>query len=311
LAEAILHLGSSVVSASQVNLANAVAAFASTASLSPPDATLSAGQQLGAALIEAGAPEAIRAACNDGTDDSPTVVPQTIEALAGALFPGEPEDRAASAAAALIMSLSAAQSAAAMPLLPTRVHLFFRNVQGVWACTNPACSGAHWTEPNIPVGRLFDRPTTTCECGSRVLEMLYCEPCGDIFLGGYRRSLGQNSWSLVPDDPNIEKAPDHSANDRTYDNYAVYWPSQLADGTLRQPQRDTWTQEGVQRKWRMARYDHRTGEIEMPAAVPMPRDGSITSLPCTGIRCLFARLFRVRATNGRRFVHIARLTGAE
>ena len=93
--------------------------------------------------------------------------------------------------------------------------------------------------------------------------MLYCEPCGDIFLGGYRRTLGQNIWSLVPDDPNIEKAPDHSANDRNYDNYAVYWPSRLADGTLRQPQRDTWRQEGVQRQWRMARYDHRTGEIEI------------------------------------------------
>lgn len=263
LAEPIRHLGSSVVSASETDVANAVAAFASAASLSPPNGALSAGQQLGAALVEAGAPEAIRAACNDGTDDSPTVVPQTIEALAGSLFPGEPQERAASAAAALVMSLSAAQSATAAPLLPTRVHMFFRNVQGVWACTNPACSGAHWTEPNIPVGRLFDRPTTTCECGSRVLEMLYCEPCGDIFLGGYRRSLGQNSWSLVPDDPNIEKAPDHSANDRSYDNYAVYWPSRLADGTLRQPQRNSWRQEGVQRQWRMARYDHRTGEIEI------------------------------------------------
>lgn len=63
---------------------------------------------------------------------------------------------------------------------------------------------------------------------------------------GYRRTLGQN-WSLVPDDPNIEKAPDHSANDRNYDNYAVYWPARLADGTLRQPQRSTWRQEGVHR----------------------------------------------------------------
>ncbi len=263
LAGPILHLGSSVASASDADVTNAVAAFTSTASLSPPDSTLSPGQQLGAALVEAGAPEAIRAACNDGTDDNPTVVPQTIDALGESLFPAEPRERAASAAAALVMSLSAAQSAAGAPLLPTRVHLFFRNVQGVWACTNPACSGAHWAEPNIPVGRLFDRPTTTCECSSRVLEMLYCEPCGDIFFGGYRRMLGQNSWSLVPDDPNIEKAPDHSANDRSYDNYAVYWPAKLGDGTLRQPQRNSWRQEGVQRQWRMARYDHRTGEIEI------------------------------------------------
>jgi DEAD/DEAH box helicase domain-containing protein len=263
LAEPILRLGSSVVSASDDDIVKAVAVFAVEASLSAPERALSAGQQLGAALVEAGVPEAIRAACNDGTDENPTVVPRTIEALAGSLFPGDTQERASSAAAGLVMALSAAQSAASAPLLPTRVHLFFRNVQGIWACTNPACTGAHWTEPNIPLGRLFDRPTTTCECGSRVLEMLYCEPCGDVFFGGYRRVLGQNFWSLVPDDPNIEKAPDHSANDRSYDNYAVYWPARLADGQLRQPQRNAWKQEGVQRHWRMAQYNNRTGEIEL------------------------------------------------
>ena len=62
-----------------------------------------------------------------------------------------------------------------------------------------------------------------------------------IFLGGYRRPspLQQNVWSLVPDDPNIEKAPDHSSSDRNYNNYAVYWPARTANGGLRQPQRDS------------------------------------------------------------------------
>lgn len=263
LAQPVLDLGSVSVSGSDADLEAAVAAFASAASLDAPYSSRPPSEQLGAVLAAVGGPDAIRAACNGGSDENPTVVPQTIAALAESLFPEEPDDRAQEAAAALVMSMSVAQSGGGTPLLPTRVHLFFRNVQGVWACTNPACSEAHWAEPDIPVGRLFDRPTTTCECGSRVLEMLYCEPCGDIFLGGYRRTLGQNSWSLVPDDPNIEKAPDHSANDRTYDNYAVYWPARLADGALRQPQRPSWRQEGVQRQWKMARYDHRTGEIEV------------------------------------------------
>lgn len=262
LARPVLDLGTAVLNAGS-DLADAVAAFASAASIETPGVELPIAERLGAALARAGAPEAVRAACNDNTDENPTVVPRTIAALSRSLFPHESPGRAQEAAAALIVSLSAAHSAEGAPLLPTRVHLFFRNVQGVWACTNPGCSGASWSEPNIPVGRMFDRPTTTCECGSRVLEMLYCEPCGDVFLGGYRRDLGQNNWSLVPDDPNIEKAPDHSANDRTYDNYAVYWPARLADGTLRQPQRNAWRQDGVQRHWRMARYDHRTGELEI------------------------------------------------
>lgn len=260
LAQPVLNLSGALT---ENDVAAAAVAFAQAAATDLPDSTLPAFEQLGSVLANAGAPEAIRAACNGRADESPTVVPRTIASLATSLFPNEPSDRAREAAAALVMALSAAQSAGGAPLLPTRVHLFFRNVQGVWACTNPACSGAHWTESDIPTGRLFDRPTTTCACGSRVLEMLYCEPCGDIFFGGYRRDLGQNSWSLVPDDPNIEKAPDHSANDRSYDNYAVYWPARTADGALRQPQRNSWSQERVQRRWRMARYDHRTGELEI------------------------------------------------
>lgn len=261
LAQSVSDLGGAATSGSDEKLEAAVAAFAAAASIEAPDSALPLSERLGVVLSASGAPEAIRAACNDGSDQSPTVIPQTIDALAGSLFPGEPQPRAREAATALIMSMSAACVEGGRPLLPTRVHLFFRNVQGVWACTNPACSESHWLDSDIRVGRLFDRPTTTCGCGSRVLEMLYCEPCGDVFLGGYRRVISQNSWSLVPDDPNIEKAPDHSANDRTYDNFAIYWPARLGNGTFRQPQRSTWRQEGVQRHWRMAHYDHRTGEM--------------------------------------------------
>lgn len=92
--------------------------------------------------------------------------------------------------------------------------------------------------------------------------MLYCEPCGDVFLGGHRRELRPGVWSLVPDDPNIEKAPDHSASDRNYSNYAVYWPARTA-AALQAPQNDAWIQEGVRRQWRRAVYDHRTGEIQL------------------------------------------------
>jgi DEAD/DEAH box helicase domain-containing protein len=257
----LVSLATVVDGGSGPEVAAAAAAFATAAGVSQPYPQSSPAEQLGAVLAAAGAPEAVRSACNGATDAEPNVVPRTIEALGAALFPSEAPPAAEESATAVIMALSQAQGAGGVPLLPMRAHLFFRNVQGIWACTNSSCSGASWTELDIPLGRLFDRPTTTCDCGSRVLELLYCEPCGDVFFGGYRRLLGQNSWSLVPDDPNIEKAPDHSANDRNYDNYAVYWPARQGDGSLRRPQRDTWTQERVQRKWRMARYDHQTGEL--------------------------------------------------
>jgi DEAD/DEAH box helicase domain-containing protein len=263
LAAPLAALGRDVAANGSTGLARAVETFVTAAGLTPPDINLAPEQRLGAALAEAGAPEAVRAACNGGADESPTVLPRTISALAAALFPDDAPSDGAAAAAGLVAAFSPAQLPGGSPPLPLRVHIFFRNIQGVWACSNPACSEAAWTERNIPVGRLYDRPTTTCRCGSRILEMLYCESCGDIFLGGYRRLIQPNVWSLVPDDPNIEKAPDYSANDRTYDNYAVYWPARTSDGSLRQPQRDNWTQDRVPRNWRMADFDHRTGEIRL------------------------------------------------
>lgn len=247
------------------DLGQAVDTFAAAAGIAPPEPSLPPEQRLGSVLNAASATDAVRAACNGGTDDSPTVVPRPLAALGRALFSQEPDDRASAATSGLIAALSRARWPNGSPLLPVRIHVFFRNVQGIWACSNPTCPHARWNDANIKIGRLYDRPTITCQCGSRILEMLYCEPCGDIFLGGYRRELQQNVWSLVPDDPNLEKAPDHSSNDRSYINYAVYWPARAADGSLRQPQRDNWTQEGVQRRWSMAVFNHRTGEIRLAA----------------------------------------------
>ena len=227
------------------------------------DENLPTAQRLGALLNEIGATEAVRAACNSGSNTSPTIEPRTMDALGAALFPDSSTGEATAAASALVSALAPAKQPDGSPVLPVRIHLFFRNVQGVWACTNPRCSETNWTNGDIPIGRLFDRPTTTCRCGSRVLEMLYCEPCGDIFLGGYRRDTQPNVWTLVPDDPNIENAPDHSASDRNYESYGVYWPARTADGSLRQPQRDRWRQEGVNRRWQKAAYDHRTGDIQI------------------------------------------------
>jgi ATP-dependent helicase YprA (DUF1998 family) len=261
MTSAVTDLGQSVAAGN--GLDQAVDAFADAVNIARPPAG-NASTRLGAALVEVGAPDALRAACNPGADDNnPSVVPRMVDALGRALFAGAPQAEADTAALSLVTALSNAELPNGSAVLPVRAHLFFRNVQGLWACSNPACSEAAWNDASIPVGRLFDRPVPTCLCGSRVLELLYCEPCGDVFLGGYRRELQNNMWSLVPDDPNIEQAPDHSANDRKYNNYAVYWPARNADGTLRLPQNDTWTQDGVRRNWRRAAYDSRTGEIRL------------------------------------------------
>lgn len=264
LTASFADLGAAVHSDQPAELDQAIDAFATQAAVAVPDHSLPTQQRLGVALSAVGAAEALRAACSSGTDDNPTIAPQALSTIGTTLFP-DAQNSAASAASvtSLVTAVASALSPRGNPILPLRSHLFFRNVQGIWACSDPGCASKPFQNPDILVGQLFDRPTTTCTCGSRVLELLYCESCGDTFLGGYRRELRQGVWSLVPDDPNIEKAPDHSANDRTYSNYAVYWPARRPGGQLRDPQRDDWPHDTVRRRWRPATYNPRTGEIEI------------------------------------------------
>jgi hypothetical protein len=87
----------------------------------------------------------------------------------------------------------------------------------------------------------------------------------------YDELLHNSTSNVVPIAPiklvSRAKAPDHSATDRRYSNYAVYWPARTGRG-LQTPQRENWTQEALQRQWRKARYDHRTGELELARTVP-------------------------------------------
>ena len=262
LAHQIAMLGAVAAEEDGQRLGSAAGMIADAAGMTLPDDGRAPKDHLRHVLAEIGAAEAVRAACNGGSDESPTSEPRSLQKLAEKLFPDTSPEDALAGVHGLVTALSAAQGESGGPLLSMRIHLFFRNVQGIWACSNPKCNETSWRDHSIPIGRLYDRPTMTCGCGSRVLEMLYCEPCGEIFLGGYRRELEPNAWSLVPDDPNIEKAPDHSASVRTYENYAVYWPAREA-GVLRNPQREKWRQEKIERRWVKAEFDHRTGEIRV------------------------------------------------
>lgn len=127
-----------------------------------------------------------------------------------------------------------------------RAHYFFRNIPGVWACTDPTCAEAPPSggEPRT-VGRLYPEPVTRCTCGARVLELLYCQNCGDIFLGGFTpEGATQRSrvdTLLLADVPELAKLPDQVRLERTAANYLVYWPNDTA--TLTAPERSSWTRD--------------------------------------------------------------------
>lgn len=99
-------------------------------------------------------------------------------------------------------------------LAPLRAHFFFRNVSGLWACSDPNCPHIH-DEYNFvgrTIGTLYKRPRNVCSCGMKVLEVLVCENCGEIYLGGYRVTVNNRSY-LSSEKP---------VNDRE-SRYCVLW----------------------------------------------------------------------------------------
>ena len=158
----------------------------------------------------------------------------------------------------LVGGICEARNAQDTALLPVRAHLFFRNLQGLWVCSDPHCSAAPARTSPCPVGQLHYTPALTCQCGSRVVELLYCEACGEVFLGGYRsRGVNPNEWYLSPDHPDLEASPDMASLDRDYARYAVFWPA--ANGL--QPATQQWSQDLVQRQWQAAFFVPAEGRV--------------------------------------------------
>jgi DEAD/DEAH box helicase domain-containing protein len=212
-------------------------------------------ERLGRALSPAEAADALRDVCK--SDDGTRPQPRQIADIGARLFPQATPQEATDAAEGLVTAIASAQITAGNPLLPVRAHIMFRNMQGLWACSNPSCALTPPRADSPQVGALHHLPASGCGCGSRVLELLYCEPCGEVFLGGYRDPTNNpNEWRLTPDYPDLEQVPDRAGAERDYGNYAVFWPS---GGRI--PRSPSWTQSGVAREWRRASLDHGSGVL--------------------------------------------------
>src|SRR5699024_4782458 len=109
--------------------------------------------------------------------------------------------------------------------VPLRFHMFARLSKGLWACVNPACSGVSAHANDRRIGRLLDVPATSCpDCGSRVMELLYCWECGDVSLGGWIASHIENSVMLGASPPRYPFEESMFVSHRTSDTYRWYWP---------------------------------------------------------------------------------------
>lgn len=71
-------------------------------------------------------------------------------------------------------------------LFPARMHMLFKGLTGVYACTNPDCPKGH-SHDGISIGEIFfTDDTLTCpHCGSQVYELYRDRRCGTLFFKGY------------------------------------------------------------------------------------------------------------------------------
>lgn len=111
-----------------------------------------------------------------------------------------------------------------------RSHMFMRQVQGVWACSNPECSELeeNYRSEGRKIGRLFKSPALKCACGGQVLELLYCYDCGEAYLGGFvmktQSEKLKDTIFLEATKPVDGAGAPGMVFERPHDEFRWYWP---------------------------------------------------------------------------------------
>ncbi|WP_447801912.1 DEAD/DEAH box helicase [Pseudomonas serbica] len=145
-----------------------------------------------------------------------------------------------------------------------RVHTFIRNIEGLFASATPTDFGVEFGDFSVERGTSHASPAEGERRGRRLFELLYCEACGDLLIGGQRgQSSGATSATeLLPSASNLENLPERPGaeyyDDMTLDEFAVFWP-----------RRGDWigSEKGYD-KWHPAHLNPDTGIVEISHVTP-------------------------------------------
>ncbi|MCS7291912.1 MAG: DEAD/DEAH box helicase [Gloeomargarita sp. SKYBB_i_bin120] len=101
--------------------------------------------------------------------------------LDGAITEQEKQKLEQALAHLLQLGTLARESPESLPLLPVRLHLLFRSMEGAYVCVNPKCPGTEGL-PNQRYGKLYLSQKKICDyCKSPVLELASCRKCGQAY----------------------------------------------------------------------------------------------------------------------------------
>jgi len=253
-----------------------------------PDSDAPGAQRLAAAVIAASGELAQRMIGACVMEDGVRAVP--LSTFATNLFGNHPSARAA--ARGLLYARGICDSTGVSASLPSfRLHWFFRNVEGLWACTSASCGSRAAGGDGRTVGPIFLNSRILCdaqEARHRVLELLYCEQCGTTLFGGSRMEIPDGGgWELLTADPDIEGIPDRQAvrfvERRMWSDFAVFWPS--GERPLHHDAAANWRQPslaggpGVAARWVPATLDPTSGRVQFGPAGSGRIGGYLFHLP--------------------------------
>ena len=227
--------------------------------------------------------QALRDACREVSTEK-VVRPAKVPVLDDKLFPGARIEgqTASKAMRGMLLALGMSQDPDTdQSLQPVRGHVFFHNLQNLWVCSNPNCNETHThrgseAEQNIPVGALHASHRLACNCGGRVLDLIVCEVCGDVFLGGFRSGQGKLKI-LTSDQPDLENMPDRVSVSHKSEQYVIFWPLNEQHPWATGPQDEEYTIKSkikskngrrITRRWVHAKLNVFSGQLKQNASPP-------------------------------------------
>lgn len=120
----------------------------------------------------------------------------SLKKLVKEVFPNDEFEIAEKAVSNILAIAPLAKNIDRRVLYPTRLHLMFRGLKGLYACSNPNCSEKKHNS-KLPIGKIyFNTHDDVCKCGGKIYELLNDRTCGAIFYRGYidKNDLGINKY---------------------------------------------------------------------------------------------------------------------
>ena len=114
-----------------------------------------------------------------------------------------------------------------------RFHQFFKYIEGMWGELQPTVNAAGMVATGSdgkdmsPIRTVLYESQEVGESGNKVLELLRCENCGELFIGGNRRTGREDAMSL--NYPELSKMPNFNptpmVQNKSFKDYMIFWPT--------------------------------------------------------------------------------------